>query len=94
MPAQTIPLSEAQRNLPDLIADVAEPSGQPVLISVDDQPAKVLISAAAYEDYLKTKYRDDGKRAGAARVPAVLSAALVSFLLPGCAGPQQSWRGF
>lgn len=61
MDALTIPLSEARRNLTDLIANVTRPDGQPVVITDRGKPSVVLISADAYEDYLKEKHREDFK---------------------------------
>lgn len=61
MDLQSVPLSEARRNLTDLIAGVSKPDGQPVVISVRGKPAVVLLSAESYDDYLKTKYRDEFK---------------------------------
>lgn len=61
MDLQTVPLSEARRNLTELIAGVTKPDGQPVVISVRGKPAVVLLSAEAYGDYLKKKYRDEFK---------------------------------
>lgn len=61
MDLQSVPLSEARRNLTELIAGVTKPDGQPVVISVRGKPAVVLLSAESYDDYLKTKYRDEFK---------------------------------
>lgn len=61
MDLQSVPLSEARRNLTDLIAGVTKPDGQPVVISVRGKPAVVLLSVESYDDYLKTKYRDEFK---------------------------------
>lgn len=61
MHLQSVPLSEARRNLTDLIAGVTKPDGQPVVISVRGKPAVVLLSAESYDDYLKKKYRDEFK---------------------------------
>lgn len=61
MDLQSVPLSEARRNLTDLIAGVSKPDGQPVVISVRGKPTVVLLSAESYDDYLKTKYRDEFK---------------------------------
>ena len=61
MDALTIPLSEARRNLTDLITNVTQPDGQPVVITVRGKPCVALISAEAYEDYLKEKHREDFK---------------------------------
>ena len=57
----TVPLSDARRNLTDLIANVTQTDGQPVMISVRGKPTVVLISADTYEDYLKKKYREEFK---------------------------------
>lgn len=59
MDIQTIPLSDARRNLTELIADVTQPNGKPVVISVRGKPTVALISAESYEDYLKKKYREE-----------------------------------
>lgn len=61
MDLQSVPLSEARRNLTELIAGVTKPDGQPVVISVRGKPAVVLLSVESYDDYLKTKYRDEFK---------------------------------
>lgn len=61
MHLQSVPFSEARRNLTDLIAGVTKPDGQPVVISVRGKPAVVLLSAESYDDYLKKKYRDEFK---------------------------------
>lgn len=61
MDLQSVPLSEACRNLTELIAGVTKPDGQPVVISVRGKPAVVLLSVESYDDYLKTKYRDEFK---------------------------------
>lgn len=61
MHLQSVPLSEARRNLTDLIAGVTKPDGQPVVVSVRGKPAVVLLSAESYDDYLKKKYRDEFK---------------------------------
>lgn len=61
MDLQSVPLSDARRNLTELIAGVTKPDGQPVVISVRGKPAVVLLSAESYDDYLKTKYRDEFK---------------------------------
>lgn len=61
MDLQSVPLSEARRNLTELIAGVTKPDGQPVVISVRGKPAVVLLSAESYGDYLKKKYRDEFK---------------------------------
>lgn len=57
----TVPLSDARRNLTDLIANVTQTDGQPVMISVRGKPTVALISADTYEDYLKKKYREEFK---------------------------------
>ena len=61
MDLQSVPLSEARRNLTELIAGVTKPDGQPVVISVRGKPTVVLLSAESYDDYLKKKYRDEFK---------------------------------
>lgn len=61
MDLQSVPLSEARRNLTELIAGVTKPDGQPVVISVRGKPAVVLLSAESYDVYLKKKYRDEFK---------------------------------
>lgn len=61
MDLQSVPLSEARRNLTELIAGVTKPDGRPVVISVRGKPAVVLLSAESYDDYLKKKYRDEFK---------------------------------
>lgn len=61
MDLQSVPLSEARRNLTELIAGVTKPDGQPVVISVRGKPAVVLLSVESYDDYLRTKYRDEFK---------------------------------
>lgn len=55
MDTQTVPLSEARRNLTDLIADVTNADGQPVVISIRGKPSVALISVEDYEDFLKKK---------------------------------------
>lgn len=59
MDIQNIPLSEARRRLTELIVSVSQPNGQPVLISALGKPAVALISLKTYEDYLKTKHREE-----------------------------------
>lgn len=61
MDLQSVPLTEARRNLTDLVAGVTKPDGQPVVISVRGKPAVVLLSVESYDDYLQKKYRDEFK---------------------------------
>ena len=61
MNIQTVPLSDARRNLTELIAGVTAPDGQPVVISVRGKPTVAVISAESYEDYLRKQYRDEFK---------------------------------
>ncbi len=59
---QTVPLSDARRHLTDLVAEVTQPDGKPVVISVRGRASVVLLSTEVYEDLLKSKYREEFKK--------------------------------
>ena len=59
MNVTTVSLSEARKNLSQLVSNVSKPNADPISISVRGRGAAMLISQTAYEKLLEDKYRSE-----------------------------------
>ena len=59
MNVTTVPLSEARKNLSQLVTNVSKPNADPISISVRGRGTAMLISRTANEELLEDKYRSE-----------------------------------